>query len=264
MSTPFTLALPQADLLMVVLLLSLRISTVVLLTPLWGLRTLPSPVRIVMVGAFSIALATGARPDAIAPIDTRFGNLLVAALCELALGATLALGLLVVMAAFALAGRLLDVQIGFGIAQVFDPQTNRQMPLLSGLFHQLAIAAFFAFDGAHLLLRGLAASVGVFPPGQPWALAGAAPMVFKLAGGLFSWGFALVAPVVFCLLLAELALGLLARNLPQMNLLVLGLPIKIIVGLLGLVALWSTGGAQTLTTLYRSVFAGWEAWFTHG
>lgn len=144
-------------------------------------------------------------------------SLRVAALRELALGATLALGLLVAVAVAvcSFAGRLVDMQIGFGIAQVFDPQSQHTIPLLSGLFNQLAIAAFFALDGAHLLLRGLAASVRAFLPGQAWPLSAGAVMIVKQAGGRFAWGFALVAPVVLCLLIAELALGLLKFNAPS-------------------------------------------------
>jgi flagellar biosynthetic protein FliR len=188
------------------------------------------------------------------------GGLLGAALAEMALGATLALGVMLAFAAFSVAGNLLDIQVGFGIAQVFDPSSNRQLPILTSLFNQLALLLFFLADGHHFLLRGLAASTVVFPPGAWWSPASGLGVIVGQAGAMFSLGFALAAPVVFCLLLVELALGVIARNLPQMNMFAVGIPVKLVAGLAAL-AFWLPGMGPAGARVHNTIHQGWHDWF---
>jgi flagellar biosynthetic protein FliR len=155
---------------------------------------------------------------------------------------------------------MLDVQIGFGIAQVFDPVTRRQAPILTSAFNQVALVVFFLSNGHHVLLRGLAYSFERFPPARTaWTSLDAGP-VLKHAAGLFALGFALVAPVVFCVFLLEFVLGVLTRNLPQMQMFALAVPLKIVVGMAAL-GLWLVGAQGTLAATYASIFQAWEAVF---
>lgn len=245
-----------------VFLLSLRLATVLALTPLLQSASVPAIVRVLTVVGLAAVLAM-AIPAAAAPgrqllQDT--GALIDAALRELALGVTLALGIQAAFAAFTLAGRLLDVQIGFGMGQVIDPATRQQIPILTSAFNQAAVVVFFVIDGHHALLRALAFSLERFPLGQAWPLEAAAVPVFKQVGSLFALGFALAAPVVFCLLLTELVLGVVARNLPQMNMFVVALPAKVVVGLAAL-ALWFGGIGDAMNRIYASIYSSWNAVF---
>lgn len=242
-----------------VVLPSLRIAVVLAMTPVLYAMPVPNRVRLVVVMALSAVLGLALAPSA-PPQPAGAGMLLQMAFVELALGATMALGVLLAFAAFSLAGNLLDVQIGFGLAQVFDPVGNRASPLLVSAFNYIAVIGFMAADGHHLLLRALAYSFEVFPPGMAWQVQDAAAPVFKQASGLFLLGFALAAPVVFCILLVELALGLISRNLPQINMLVLGIPVKIMVGL-AVLALWFAGMGSTMHRIYGGIYGTWEAIF---
>ena len=177
------------------------------------------------------------------------------------MGATLAIGILVAFAAISVAGRLLDVQIGFGMAQVFDPLTRQQLPVLTAAFNQLAVIFFFLINGHHTLLRAISYSVDHFPLGQSWSLQLAIIPVLKQIGVLFSLGFALASPVVFCVLLVELALGVVARNLPQMNMFVMGVPIKIVVGLVAL-SIWFVAMGGVLARIHGSIFQTWDRMFS--
>ena len=242
-----------------VFLLSLRIATVLAMTPVLYAMPMPGRVRAIVVIALAVALAAGLqRPVGIAVDGT--GPWIRAAVVEMALGATLALGVLVAFAAFSMAGNLLDVQIGFGLAQVFDPVSQRPSALLVSTFNYAAVLVFFLVDGHHALLRALAYSVEAFPLGAPWSAEAAAGAVMKQAGGLFSLGFALAAPVVFCILMVELALGVVSRNLPQINMLVLGIPTKIVVGL-AVLSLWFAGMGGAMNRVYASIFDTWQAMF---
>ena len=243
-------------------LLSLRLGALLLLTPMLHAMRMPATVRVLLVVGLSTCLALGL-PAALAPaagLAAAPGQLMAAAFTELALGATLALGILAAFAAFSLAGRLLDVQIGFGIAQVLDPATSQPVPMLTSAFNLAAVMVFFLVNGHHALLRGVAYSLERFPLGQAWPIEAAAPAVLKQVGGLFSLGFALAAPVVVCLFLVELALGVVARNLPQMNMFVIGIPVKIVVGLLAL-SFWVGGMGDAMSRIYASIYRAWDGVF---
>lgn len=244
-----------------VFLLSLRLAAVFLMTPLLYAIAMPNVVRMLLVLGLSISLAAGLPGTSVsAPMVSDVYALIAAGFAEVALGATFALGILLAFGAFAVAGNLLDIQIGFGIAQVFDPVSRRQQPILTSVFNQLAVLIFFLVNGHHALLRGIAYSLERFPLGGTWSIADAVGPVLKQVTGLFTLGFALAAPVVFCILLVELAIGVVSRNLPQMNMLAMGIPIKIIVGMAAL-ALWLIGIGGVMTRVYASIYDTWDQIF---
>jgi flagellar biosynthetic protein FliR len=245
-----------------VLLLSLRVAVVLGLTPVFYAMPIPGRVRAVMVVALSVVLAAGLQRET-PTLVLSAGRLIEAALVEVALGATLALGVLLAFAAFSMAGNLLDIQIGFGLAQVFDPVSNRPSLLLVSAFNYAAVLVFFLIDGHHALLRAIAYSTEAFPLGAPWRAEWAAGSVLKQVGGLFSLGFALAAPVVFCILLVELALGVISRNLPQVNMLVIGIPTKIVVGL-AVLSLWFAGMGPVMNRVYSGIYEAWTSIFLSG
>ncbi len=254
-----TLALDlSAPWLSAVALLALRVAAVFLMTPILYAISMPAMVRVFIVLGLSIALAGGL---ATAPVATpTAGAFIQAAAAELALGATLGLGILLAFGAFTVAGHLLDVQIGFGIAQVFDPVSQRQLPILTSAFNQLAVLVFFLVDGHHALMRGLSYSLERFPLGGVWSIGGAVEPMLRQVGGLFTLGFALAAPVAFCILLLELALGVVSRNLPQMNMFAIGIPVKIVVGLAAL-SLWFAGMGAGMNRVYATIYQAWDQVF---
>ena len=239
-------------------LLSLRIAATFLMTPVFYALSLPTTVRTLTILASSVAIAAGL-PTAHAEWSG-WSALLSAAIAEVSLGATLGLGVLLAFGAFSVAGQILDVQLGFGIAQVFDPTTQRPIPILTSAFGYLAVLIFFLIDGHHALLRGIGLSIERFPIGAPWSAAHAALPLLKQAAGLFALGFALAAPVVFCILLVEFVLGVVGRNLPQMNMFAMGIPVKIIAGLIAL-SMWFTGIGGVMTRVYAGIATTWDQMF---
>jgi flagellar biosynthesis protein FliR len=242
-----------------VLLLSARLAALLLMTPFLHAMPLPGVVKALLVLGLSCVLALPFL-EAAPPPPAGLGALLQSLLCELAIGATLGLGILMAFAGFSLAGRLLDVQVGFGIAQVFDPVSRTQVPVLTSVFGLVGALLFFLVNGHHALLRGVAWSIDKFPVGQAWSVQGAVEPMVRQAAGLFTLGFSLAAPVVLCVLLVDFALGVVARNLPQVNMLVLGIPVKIVVGLLAL-SLWAGAMGGPMLRIYAGIYGAWTAWF---
>lgn len=240
-------------------LLALRIGALLLLAAPLSVVSVPPTVRMLFGLALAVALGS-ALPPSPAWRDLPAHALIPAALSEACLGAIMALGINLAFSAYSLGGRLLDVQMGFGMGQVLDPVTKQQVPVISSAFGQLAIVLFWVTDAHHNMLRGLALSAERIPVGTPWLLAPvAAPLVQQVAS-VFALGFAMVAPVVFCLLLVEVGLGVLARNLPQMNTFMLAIPLKVIVGVMALAAAF-VATSNVVTRINASIFTTWGALF---
>lgn len=242
-----------------VLLLAARLAALFMMTPLLYAVPVPPSVRALLVLGLAAAVAL---PFASSPVLPPQGleGLAVAFLSEVALGATMGLGILMAFSGFEFAGRLLDVQVGFGMAQVFDPVTRRQVPVITSVLGLLALLIFFLVDGHHALLRGVSVSLERFPVGQAWSPAATAEPVIRQAAGLFTLGFALAAPVVLSLLLLEFVLGVIARNLPQANMLMLGIPVKIVAGMLAL-SIWAGGMGGVMLRVYEDIYRTWAGLF---
>lgn len=242
-----------------VLLVSIRVGMVFAMTPVLAAIPMPTVVRVLVILGIAAALSQ-ALPSASYRGQADLTSLFEAACLEVSVGVLLSLGILLAFATFSVAGRVLDIQIGFGMGQLFDPATRQNLPLLTGAMTQLAVLCFFALNAHHTLLRALAYSFEHFPIGEPWAIQQSLPAVLRHVSAVFVLGFALVAPVVTCLFLVELGLALLARNLPQMNMFVLGMPIKVIVGL-GALAVWLGATGDYVARIFNAVFRNWEALF---
>lgn len=149
---------------------------------------------------------------------------------EVLAGALMGLFILLVFAAIQVAGQLIDVQMGFGIVNVVDPHWEQPVPLIGGFLHLFAILLFILAEGHHQVFRALAWSFSVVPPGLATIGDSAVWGLMELAGWMFASAVRLALPVVGALFLVNLAMGVLGRTMPQMNILVVGLPLKILVG----------------------------------
>ena len=240
--------------LMGTLLLATRVAAATMLTPVFGPTQIPAPVRVLISLALAAFLLL-AIPTALPPIESATG-LAVATLGELLLGASLAFGFLVAYSATQVAGRVLDIQFGYGAASVLNPATQTPSPLLGTVLGMASVAVFLAMDGHHVLLRALALSVAHYPPGT-LAFEYDFAEHLKFSGAMFTFGLALAAPVMLSLLLSDIALAVMARSMPQLNVFVLSFSVKIVLGLIGLaVSVKFAGGV--LTALFESTWRFWE------
>lgn len=241
-------------------LVATRLGALVLFSPAMGGAIVPATVRVTIVLALAATLGAQVpiRPELALGLGSDPARLAVALALETALGATMALGVAMAFAAFTAGARLVDLQIGFGLGQVFDPSTRQATPVIGALASWVALVTFFLVDAHHGLLRGLALSLEAVPPGAPWAVEDWLPGVVFAAGQMASLGFVMFAPVIACLLVVEVALGFASRFMPQMNVLVLGMPLKVFAGLAALAAVASIA-RWPLERLHAGGFAAWSA-----
>ena len=225
-----------------VALASIRIGVALFALYPFSMLSVPKLARALLALTLGTCIASGEPAMPGAAVD--LGWITAAALREAAIGLSLAFGLIVAFAAFSVGGRLLDYQVGFGIAEIVDPASRTQVPLLGFLLQLLGAAVFFALEGHHGLLRALSASWTALPPGLP-ALS---DQPLQLAGSFaaaFACGLAVVAPVVALLALLDAGMALLSRVLPQMNVLMMSMGLKALVAV-GALALSMRFAAGTL------------------
>jgi flagellar biosynthetic protein FliR len=238
------------------LLLSVRLGMVMFMTPVLGAAGIPARIRVLALLVLTLCL-TLALPPPLAGDVGATPALLMALVHELIWGGLMGFGLNTAFAAFLVGGRLLDLQMGFGAATLFDPGTRSQTPLLGLLLQMTGIAAFLAIDGHHMLLRGLALSLRAAPLGaSPLGVPPAA--VLQQFGLMFSLGMVLVSAAVFCVFLADVGMSVVGRVLPQANVFLLAIPVKIFAGL-SVLALSAPFMGPVLSRIFESVFRYWDA-----
>jgi flagellar biosynthesis protein FliR len=245
-----------------VVLLSLRLGTLMIMTPIFpGLAKLVT-IRVLFTFALSIMLIYSLPPESLAgsaqlsQLPLTLGALFTAAVLELVLGAVLAFGVFAAFGVFSLAGKIIDIQSGFGLSSVFDPVSGARSPIFSSMLTLLGVAVFFGLDGHHAFMRGIAFSVQQVPPGAGLS---SLPLqaVTRQFGLMFSLALALMAPVMFALFLVEAGMALLSRVLPQMNVLVMGVAVKVVVALI-VFALSLAVFLAPMSRIYATVFTYWE------
>lgn len=240
--------------LLATLLLAARIAGATALTPVLGPAQIPAPVRV----AFTLALAgliVAALP-AMPIAELSILDLAIAVVGEVVLGASFAFGFLVAYAATQIAGRVLDVQMGFGAASILNPDIRTTAPLIGTLLGMVAVAVFLAIDGHHVLIRALTISIQTYPLGFFALDLNWAAFVVQ-SSAMFAFGLALAAPVMIALLFVDLGMAVMARSMPQLNVFVMSFSIKIMLGLLGLIFVVRYA-ESVLIALFESMFRFWE------
>jgi flagellar biosynthetic protein FliR len=186
----------------------------------------PGRIKTAMVVAISLAVfpvMSGAVPNiSFSPLP--FMLLIIS---ELLLGLLLGLVARLIFTAVEFGATVIGYQMGFAAAEVFDPQNQRQVALISQFQNIFAILIFLAINGHHLFLQTAIRSYELLPPGQIDFSGQAVPYLMELASHMFSIGVQFSAPVLAVLLLSGLILGVLARVFPQLNVFLLSFPINI-------------------------------------
>ncbi|HYD85975.1 MAG TPA: flagellar biosynthetic protein FliR [Vitreimonas sp.] len=246
-----TIASGFADQLIATLLISLRIAPVFAFAPPITLTKTPAVVRLLLALALGFWMAV-AHADRIGVVTDE--ALVSVAAGELMFGLSTALALQLAFAALLTAGRALDIQVGFGLAQVADPTFRTQMPLVGSLFIYAAGAVFFATDGPADLVAIWSQSIEAAPPGSltgPTSLGG----LLGYVKSIFVLAMGLAGAVFLTLFLVDLTIAFMSRTLPQMNMLVLGFQVKTIALLATLPFVFAFSGALFLRIVRLAIDA---------
>ncbi|MGF7048757.1 flagellar biosynthetic protein FliR [Paenibacillus sp. DS2015] len=133
------------------------------------------------------------------------------------------------------AGSFIDIQIGFGMANVMDPMTGVSVPLLGNLKYMIAMLLFLSMNGHHYLLDAIFYSYEWIPLSNEFysrLFAGSiSELLIRTFSEAFILAFQMSAPIIVSMFLADVGLGFLAKTAPQFNIFVIGVPLKILLGL---------------------------------
>jgi len=236
----------DSDWIVSLLLVATRLAGVFLLLPVLGFTVVPARIQLFFVLALSLVFETALGLPKVHVSTTV--QLIEFAAVELAYGALLAFSVNTAFAAINLAGQLLDYQIGFNAAALFNFNTQAQDPVLSALLVMTASVMFLVFDVHHELLLIIADTLRHTPPGHVKMELDPHQLALQF-GGVFVYGLMVAAPVLLGLFVFDVATAFVSRSMPQLNIYFVALPAKILVGLaLLVVALTQVG------PLIRAVF----------
>jgi flagellar biosynthetic protein FliR len=213
------------------MLLFLRTSGLFVLSPIFGRKNVPNGAKAGLALLLSY-LFLSAYPPSGAVFTGNVAQYALLCTKELAIGLIMGYLTILFFDVAAMAGQLMDVQIGFGMAQIFDPETNNQVSLVSRLLDYALLLFFLVADGHHTLIRILFFSFEKIPVGQVLLPQSIALVVGQAVGLAFSMAVTVALPIIAAELLLEAALGILTRSVPQLNVFVVGIPAKVIIGIL--------------------------------
>jgi flagellar biosynthetic protein FliR len=166
------------------------------------------------------------------PVLANLGNFAVGAIGEILLGITIGMAVNLIFVGLQMAGQISGYQMGMALARVMDPSAGQQVPLLAQFFQLFAFLIFLSINAHHWFLMALADSFQLVPPFGFKISGSLIEQLIHIAGNMFVIAIKVGAPVIAALLLTSVAFGLIARTVPQMNVLFVAMPLKIIIWLL--------------------------------
>ncbi|MBS4221645.1 flagellar biosynthetic protein FliR [Lederbergia citrea] len=212
----------------VFILVFMRVSAFFVTMPLFSYRTLPASYRIGF--AFFLSLLIYFTLD-VQPFEIT-GEYFLLIIKEASVGLFVGFIAYMMLSAIQIAGGFIDFQMGFAIANVIDPQTGAQSPLVGQYLYMFSLLFLLAINGHHLILDGIYNSYQFIPIDQlfiPFGNSAFIGFIIQAFAMMFMIAFQMAIPVVASLFLVDVALGIVARTVPQLNIFVVGFPIKIAV-----------------------------------
>lgn len=216
------------------LLVFVRMTGLFVVAPIFGRRNIPTYFKIGFSFFIALILVNTSVLQAVQYHDSIPAYALLI-MKEFLVGLSIGFIAYIAYTAIYIAGEIIDMQIGFGVVNVLDPISNIQVPVTSNLYFIISMLIFFTINGHHMLIKSLFDSFTSIPVGTAVFDASLYNGVLGLFGTVFAIGFKIAAPIVATILIADVALGTISRMVPQINIFVIGMPLKILVGLLILI-----------------------------
>jgi flagellar biosynthetic protein FliR len=228
------------------ILLLFRVGGLVFSSPIFGRVNIPSIAKIGLITTVTYLLFTVFPQTAAIQYTTLMGFVLLCAV-ELLLGISLAFvtNIFFSLTAFT-AGQLIDMQIGFGIVNVYDVQNNMQAPMMGNVLNLMLLILFFTIDGHLKLIDMVALTVERMPIGTLVISPVLAITALEVFIRSFMLGIMMALPILASGLTLEICFGMLMRAVPQIHMFVVGIPLKMLVGII-------------LFTVTLPVFGGFSA-----
>ncbi len=212
------------------LLILMRVAPVIFMMPLFHSKNIPNRVKAGLTMVIGLVLLPTVKAE-VGPFPSEPLSFGFFTLSELMIGMLLGFSVRLVFGGLQLAGELAGFQMGFGMARVMDPQSGSESTVVSEFYYLIGLLLFLAVDGHHWFFRALTESFHLLAPGEFHFREGLARLLILLSGGMFVLALKIVAPILSIMVVVQIALGVIARMIPQVNLLMTSFPLTISLGL---------------------------------
>ena len=212
------------------ILLLMRTGGILMTAPIFSHNSIP---RRVIIG-MTLGLAVVLMPlvsDFSLPQTESLIELVFLCLKEVIVGVIIGLVFTIIFLGIRLAGSIVGYQIGFAMVNVMDPNSPNPVSILGEFWYLLATLLFLMINGHHIILSGLVDSFKIIPLGMATPSGQVGEWFIKYSSYVFILAIKFAAPVIITIFLTEVCMGVLARTMPQMNIFIVGFPLKIFVGL---------------------------------
>lgn len=213
------------------MLLMVRVGSLFIYVPIFSHPYLPVKVKAAVTMVITVSLAYAGIAGTVIPPQGLMEMILMVAR-EAAIGLMIGLTMQILFLAVLFGGQVVGVQMGMNMASMMDPQFKVSVSEVASIYYYGALLLFLAVGGDRMILEALVGNIHSLPLGRAHVPPSAVKALVYWTGEIFNTGFMLVAPVLSSLFCTSILLGILARSVPQMNMLMLGYSLKIAIGLI--------------------------------
>ncbi|MEA4924151.1 MAG: flagellar biosynthetic protein FliR [Syntrophomonadaceae bacterium] len=211
-----------------------RIASFMSLAPFFSIKHTPNLLKVGLAVFVTLLLLPTLPTMADIPMDLISYAILI--IKEVVVGLILGYTAVLTFTAIRIGGELIDSQMGFAMAAIVDPQNNTSITLVAEFMYMLQILLFLAVDGHHRLLMAISYSYTLIPVAGAVFKTTFVTAVLQMFIEMFSLGIRMAAPFIVAFLVCDIALGIMARTVPQLNVFLLSFPLKTGLGMLTIIA----------------------------
>ncbi len=211
-----------------------RIGAALMVMPLFGEQSIPARARLLFALAVTITVTPFLTPI-LPPMPATGLGLAILLIGEILIGIFIAMLIRILFILLEIAGSAIVMQIGLSSATIFNPMISEQTSAFATFFGLIGLVIMMQTDMHHLLLRGIVDSYGLFAPGQGIILGDASQSIVQVVGQAYRVGIQMTGPFFIAMTMVNVALGLLSRLMPQLQVFFLAQPVQIILGFILLI-----------------------------
>ena len=203
----------------------LRVTAFFAITNIFFPNGTPKTLKAMFSLIFSFALLGGIDYSNINSITSNY-YLIIYMISEVTTGLVLGLVSNIAFEVVLMAGSLIDVHIGLSMVNTIDPNSKTSTTISGNLLHYVALMIFFVVDGHHMLIKSLIGSFIILPMGKSLMYPDTMMVLIEVIAKYFVIGLKIAIPIVLIIILTDLCMGLISRAVPQINVMILGMPVK--------------------------------------
>jgi flagellar biosynthetic protein FliR len=217
----------------VYVLVLFRVAGFMLFAPLFGSARIPKRARTLIAVIIAFGLVTGIKSPPHLPLTTLGTSIAIAG--EISFGFAIGMILSFVFIAAQWAGEIIGQQVGFNMAETFDPQFGQSSSMVGDLYYMMTLVVFLMMGGHRQIIRGLRDSFDTLPLMSVSINQSIFELIIRMFETATMLAARLAAPILVTMLIVDMTLGFLGKTMPQMNVMTMGLSIKAMVGLIVLI-----------------------------